>query len=169
MIVFGIIGGLVIALIFFVLRVQSAQGELNRIKSELKSLQKHTKFSLGSIMLMSKQLTHSYRTKLDTMRRHGILHGDDLIVVQFMVENVEYVVMQCCEKHATVEEALKQSLQGFSIDMATVQQYIARQSVDVRVPWSKNTLDGYLAACNNLLMAKGKVTESEPVVEDISH
>jgi hypothetical protein len=167
MMMFGIIGLLVLALIFFVMRVQSVQLELNKIRFELKTLQKNTKFSLGSIMLMSKQLTNSYRFKLDAMRRHGILHGDDLTVVQFLVENVEFVVMQCCEKQATVEEAIKQALEGFSIDMAAVQQYIARQPVDVRVPWSKNTLDGYLAACNNLLMAKGKVTESEPLVEEI--
>lgn len=163
MIIFGVIGCLVIALIFFVMRVQSAQVELNKTKAELKGLQKQTRFSLGSIMLMSKQLTHTYRTKLDAMRRHGALHGDDLTVVQFIVENVEYVVMQCCEKHATVEEALKESLEGFSLDMAAIQKYIARQPVEVRVPWSKNTLDGYLAACHNLLMAPAKVVE--PLVE----
>jgi hypothetical protein len=159
MMIFGIIGCLVLALIFFVLRVQNIQSELNKAKFELKALQKHTKFSLSSIMLMSKQLTHSYRLKLEAMRRHGVLNGDDLTVVQFIVENVEYVVMQCCEKHATVEEALKESLESLSLEMTTIHQYIARQAVDVRVPWSKNTLDGYLAACNNLLMDKSKVSE----------
>lgn len=160
MIIFGVIAVLVLALIFLVLRAQNAQAELNKAKFELKTLQKNTKFSLGSIMLMSKQLTNSYRLKLDALRRHGVLHGNDLDVAQFIVENVEFVVMQCCEKHATVEEAIKGALEGASIDMAAVQEYIARQSVDVRVPWSKNTLDGYLAACNNLLTTKTKAPEA---------
>lgn len=157
--IFGIIGCLVLALIFFIMRVQSTHAELGIARAELKALHKHTKFSLSTVMLMSKHLTNNYRAKLEAARRHGLLYGDDLTVVQFLVENLEHVVMQCCEKHATVEEALKDALESFTLEMTTIQQFIARQPVSVRVPWSKNTLDGYLAACNHLLMDKVKVAE----------
>jgi len=67
MIVLRIIGGLVIALIFVVLRVCKAlRGELNRIKSELKFIAKSTQsFHWCSIMLMSSSYTFLDRTKLD--------------------------------------------------------------------------------------------------------
>lgn len=166
MIIFGLMGCLVLALVFLIIRGQSAQADLNKSKFELKTLQKHTQFSLNSIVLLAKQLSHSYREKLEDMRRHGTLHGDDYAVVQFIVENLEFVMSQCCEKQATVEEALKLALEGANVDIIVVQQYIARQPVSVRVPWSKNTLSGYLAACHNLLMSKGQSSDS--TVEDIN-
>ncbi|MFT5676317.1 MAG: hypothetical protein ACI808_002258 [Paraglaciecola sp.] len=58
MIMFGIIGCLVLILIFFAMRVQSTKSELRKIKFELKALRGHAKHSLSSVMLMSKQLQH---------------------------------------------------------------------------------------------------------------
>jgi hypothetical protein len=62
--------------------------------------------------------------------------------------------MNCCEKQATVEESISNALKDYDLDMTVVQQFVAHQSVEIRVAWSKNTLDGFLAACNNLLMEK---------------
>ncbi|WP_340677652.1 hypothetical protein [Paraglaciecola sp.] len=159
MITFVLLGALILTVIFFVLRSQGMQKELSSAKSALKSLQKQTKFSLGSIMLMAKQLQHSYKLKLEALRRHGLRHGDDLLILQFIVDNVLFVVIQCCEHKATLEESLKKAVEGLPIDMAKIQQFIAKQGVDVRVPWSKNTLEGFLVACNNLLADKPKTPE----------
>lgn len=160
MIILALISIWVLTVIFFILRCQNTQRELSQTKFALKTLQNQTKFSLGSNALMAKQLQHSYKLKLEGLRRHGLLHGDDLLVIQFLVDNVGFVVAQCCEHSATIEEALNQAIEGGSLDLEKLQQFIAKQSSDVRVPWTKNTLEGYLAACNNLLAEQSKNTDT---------
>ena len=160
MITFVLIGVLILTVIFFIMRAQSTQKELSQTKFALKSLQKQTKFSLGSIMIMAKQLQHSYKLKLEGMRRHGVLYADDLVIAQFIVDNVVFVVVQCCEYNATLEESLKKAVNGLAMDIPRIQGFIAKQGVEVRVPWSKNILEGFLVACNNLLTDKQKITET---------
>jgi hypothetical protein len=156
---FAAIGCLILALIFFAMRVQSTKSELRKVKLEIKALRGHAKYSLGSVILMSRQLQNSYRQKLGALQRHGLIHGNDLAVVQFIVENIEYVATHCCEKQATVEESIGNALKNFNMDLATVQQFIAHQPIEIRMPWSKNTFGGFLTACDNLVMEKSKSSE----------
>ena len=109
---------------------------------------------------MSKQLQYNYKLKLDGLRHHGLLHGDDLLAAQFLIDNFVVVVTQCCERNASVEEALKKALEGSPFSMARIQQFVASQAVEVRVPWSKNNLEGFMSACNNMVSGKLKTQSS---------
>ncbi|NCP63482.1 MAG: hypothetical protein GW763_01650 [Paraglaciecola sp.] len=160
MLVFGIIGILVLVLIFLVLRLQNANREVQKLKFSLRSLQNQTRYTLGALLTMSKQLQYNYKLKLDGLRHHGLLHGDDLLAAQFLIDNFVVVVTQCCERNASVEEALKKALEGSPFSMARIQQFVASQAVEVRVPWSKNNLEGFMSACNNMVSGKLKTQSS---------
>lgn len=162
MIIYGVIGALVMALAYVVVRSQSTQSELRRLKFVLKSEQNRCKFSLDSIQLMAKVLKHSYKLKLEAIRRHGEIYGDDLMVIQFLIDNFDFVMKECCENNATVEEALVKSLEGMPFDMQKIKQCIGRQPNEVSVAWAKNTVDGFLSVCNNLTASKQKLAEHAP-------
>lgn len=160
MITLGLIGLWILTIMFFVWRGQNMQRELSQVKFALKTLQSQTKFSLDSNMLIAKQLQHSYKLKLENLRRNGLLHSDELLIMQFFIDNVVFVVSQCCEHGATLEESLEQALDGIPLDMSKVQQFMGQQSAEVLAPWSKKTLEGFLAACKNLLSEKLSVAET---------
>lgn len=164
MVAFGVIGILALVLIYFVLRAQNLQRELNQIKHALKSVDAQSKYSLGALVTLSGQLQNSYLARLEALKKHALINQEDYDVAHFVLSRVEFIVMQCCEHKATVEEALKKALAKGEISLEQVNQLIAKQPPEVRIPWCKNTIGGFISACHNLTSkkpatAKDKQTE----------
>ena len=71
--------------------------------------------------------------------------------------------MQCCQHNETVEESVDKAPKDQAVTIEFASQFIARQPSEIRVPWCKNTVDGFIAACRNLVTDKVK---TQPEVED---
>jgi hypothetical protein len=168
MIQFGIIGFLILALIFVVLSNKGTQRELKQIKRAHKLLQTQNKYSLGIVMAMSTQLQHVFQTKLTALNNHGLIKRQDYDIAHFILENFQYIIVQCCQHNETVEVAVRKALKGQTLTIDFVSQFIARQPSEVRVPWCKNTVDGFIAACRNMVADKVKTTieveDTEPTI-----
>lgn len=168
MVAFGIIGFLILVIIFVVMRSQSTQRELKQIKRAHKLLQSQDKYSLGIVMAMSRQLQSEFQTKLASLNSHGLIKRQDYDIAHFILENFQFIIVQCCQHNETVEVAIRKALKGEVLTIEFVNQFIARQSSEVRVPWCKNTVDGFIAACRNLVADKVKsqpdVAEASPAV-----
>jgi type II secretory pathway pseudopilin PulG len=60
MVAFGVIGFLILVIIFVVMRNQSTQRELKQIRRAHKLLQSQNKYSLGIVMAMSTHLQYVF-------------------------------------------------------------------------------------------------------------
>jgi hypothetical protein len=139
------------------MRNQSTQRELKQIRRAHKLLQSQNKYSLG--MSMSTQLQYVFQTKLASLNNHGLIKRQDYDIANFILENFQFIIVQCCQHNETVEVAVRRALKGQALTIEFVSQFIARQPSDVRVPWCKNTVVGFIAACRNLVADKVKAQQ----------
>lgn len=162
MIEFGVIGFLVLVLIFFVTRSQNIQRELKQVQSAHKTLLSQNKYSLGIIMTVSTQLQQSFQTKLAALKSHGLINHKDEEIASFVMENFQFVIVQCCQHNETVEVAINKALKGQLLTINDISQFIARQPTEIKVPWCKNTVEGFVAACRNLVADRKTSSPSQP-------
>ncbi len=155
MVEFGVIGFLVLVLIFFVMRSQNAQRELKLVQSAHKSLQSQNKYSLGIVMAMATQLQNTFQAKLAAQNSSGLINHKDYEVASFVLENFQFVVVQCCQHNETVEVAVRKALKGQSITIEEISHFVSRQPAEIKVPWCKNTIEGFVVACRNLVADRG--------------
>ena len=165
MVSFGVTGFLVLILIYFVVRQQSMQVELNKLRNSVKSLDKQGRFSLNALLMLSGQLQKMYQGRLDSLQKHALISADDYKYASFIISQVETVIMQCCEKSATVEEAITRQLASTEMEIEQINQYIAKQPSDIRVPWCKNTIGGFIAACHNITSERVKTKDPREETE----
>lgn len=149
-IAFSIIGFLVLVLVYYVVRNQSMQSELSQLKHLLKSKDAHSRFCLSALLMLSGQLQNSYKNRLDALQKHALINNEDYETASFILGNVEFVIMQCCENRATVEEAINKALDRSTYTIEQINKYIAKQPSEIRVPWCKNNVSGFISACHNL-------------------
>jgi hypothetical protein len=161
----GVIGFLVLALVFVVTRNQSTQRELKQIQFSHKTTQSQNKYSLGIVMTISSVLQNTFQGKLVALKGHGLIDHKDYDMANFVLENFQFIIVQCCQHNETVEVAVRKALKGQNFTIEEVSQFIARQPSEVRIPWCKNTVEGFVAACRNLVADKGSVKPAEPKAE----
>lgn len=157
MVAFGVIGFLVLVLIYFVVRNQSMQKELKQLKHAVKSIDSQSKFSLSALLMLSGQIQKTYQGRLESLQKHALINNDDYEMASFVLSKVEFVIMQCCEHRATVEEAINKSLDSSNYSIEQINQFIARQPSEIRVPWCKNSIGGFISACHNMTSEKLKL------------
>lgn len=157
MVAFGVIGFLVLILIYFVVRNQSMQRELTQLKHIVKSIDSQSKFSLSALLMLSGQIQKTYQGRLESLQKHALISNDYYEIAGFILGQVEYVIMQCCEKRATVEEAINKALDKSNYNIEQINQFIAKQPSEVRVPWCKNSIGGFISACHNMTSEKLKL------------
>lgn len=150
MVTFGVIGFLVLILIYFVLRSQNLQKELRQFQHQLKTTDSQSKFTLQSMGVISKELQKSYISRLAASKRSALISEEDFELANGILNRFDYVVMQCCERNATIEEAVNNSLEGGSHDIEQIKQFIAKQPKEIKVPWCQNSIAGYITACHNI-------------------
>jgi len=161
MVAFGVICFLVLLLIFVAMRSQNSLHELIQLKHAHKILQSQNKYSLGIVMAMSTQLQHAFQTKLAMQKSHGLTDHKDHDISNFILENFQFIIVQCSQHNETVEVAIRKALKGQELKIEDISQFIARQPSEVKVPWCKNSVDGFIAACRNLVADKVKTKTPE--------
>jgi hypothetical protein len=165
MIGFGVIGFLILVLVFVITRNQGIQREFIQVQHTYKLLQSQNKYSLGIVMTMSTQLQYTFQTKLADLKRHGLINVQDHDIIDFILDNFQFIIVQCMQHNETVEIAVRKALKGQELTIGDVSQFIARQPTEVKVPWCKNTVEGFISACRNLVADKFK---TETTAETVS-
>lgn len=156
---FSIIGLLVLTLIYFLVRHQASQTEIRALRHQMKSLDSQSRFSLSALTTLASQLQRIYLTRLENLQKHALIGSEDFAIAKFIMNQVEFIVMQCCEKRATIEEALNKTLENSEFSIEQINKYIAKQPSEIRIPWCKNTVGGFISACYNLTSDKVKTKD----------
>lgn len=151
MISFLVIGFLVLLLAYFVMRSQNLQKKLNLQNNSLKSTENHNKYVSGGVKIVAGELQRHYVNQLEMARKSALINQQDGEILAFILGHFEFVVMHCCEQQATVEEAILKALEPSSYSMEQIRQFISDQPSEVRMPWCKNTIGGFVGACARLI------------------
>jgi hypothetical protein len=159
MVAIGAIGFTVLILIYFVLKTQALNKELNQYKHTLKSSDKQARNTLTSLTFLSKEMQKICAGRLNSAKKHGLINDEDFALASSIIENFSYVVTRCCEHGDTVEEAVNKSLERGTIEIQEINHYIARQPQEIKIPWCKNQLAGYIVACQNI--SRGQMPQKE--------
>jgi hypothetical protein len=164
MIEFGVIGFLILVLAFVITRNQGIQLEFKQVQHTHKVLQSQNKYSLGIVMTMSTQLQHAFQTRLANLASHGLINTQDYIIIDFILDNFQFVIVQCTQHNETVEVAVHKALKGQEMTIESITQFIARQPTEIKIPWCKNTVEGFISACRNLVSEKIKTEKTQEAV-----
>lgn len=147
---FSIIAILVIMLIFFVLRGQNMQRELALTRQTAKSNAKKVNYAYTSLVVVTNNLQQIFVSRVEKAHQRALISEDHYGVLSILASLYSRIVMDCCEKEATVEEALKKSLKKTPFTIEEVKDVVKLFPSEVRMAWSKNTPDGFTAAMNHI-------------------
>jgi uncharacterized protein (UPF0212 family) len=102
-------------------------------------------------MAMSTQLQYSFQTKLAELKSNDLINHQDYNIVKFILENFQFIIVQCCQHNESVEVAVRKTLKGQELKIENIIEFIKRQPSEISVPWCKNSVEGFIAACRNLV------------------
>ncbi|WP_414829193.1 hypothetical protein [Alteromonas sp. H39] len=146
----SIIAVLVIMLIFFVLRGQNMQRELALTRQTAKTNAKKVNYAYTSLVVVTNNLQQIFVSRVEKAHQRALISEDQYGVLAILANQYSRVVMDCCEKEATVEEALIKSLKKTPLTIEEVKDIVKEFPSEVRMAWSKNTPDGFTAAMNHI-------------------
>ena len=146
----SIIALLVIMLVFFVLRSQNMQRELALTRHSAKTNAKKVNYAYTSLVVVTNNLQQIFVSRVEKAHQRALISEDQYGTLSILAGQYSRVVMDCCEKEATVEEALKKSLKKSAVTIEEVKGIVKEFPSDVRMAWAKNTPDGFTAAMNHI-------------------
>jgi hypothetical protein len=146
----GVVGFVVLILIYFVLKTQALNKELRQFKHSLKASDKQARNTLNSLNFLSKEMQKVCAGRLNSAKKHGLINDEDFAISSNIIDNFTYVITRCCEHGDTIEEAVNKSLERATIEIQEINHFIARQPQEIKIPWCKNQLGGYIIACQNI-------------------
>jgi translation initiation factor 6 (eIF-6) len=66
------------------------------------------------------------------------------------MRNFSTIVMACCEKGMSFEESLNKVLLNEEVTLEEIREVVKALPSNVRMVWSKNTADGFIAFCQTV-------------------
>lgn len=152
MALFALFGLLILVVIYLVVRSQTLEKELNQHKHWQKSSEAQRRYLLENIGHLSHELQNSLIIRLNKAHQHRLITQEDFEVASLILNNVGNVVLMCCEKRSTVQEAVKKLVSSSAISQEQLSRFIASQPNSVRLAWSKNQPGGFIRACSQISM-----------------
>ena len=149
-ILIAVIVSLIFFLIFIVMKNQNMAKELREYRHLAKNAESKSRFALTTVDSLARQIQKILMSQLESSQKRGLVKGDKYEKAKVIFNCFEYVVMQCCEHGATVEESLNRALSNSEIGMEDVKKFISEMPSEVRMAWVKNNVGSFVVACNNI-------------------
>lgn len=144
---FSVIGLLVLFLIYFVLHAQNLQRELTLTRTSAKQNGNKATYAYKNLVLVTDALEKTYTSRIESAFKSRLISQQQYSATLPLMHNFSTIVMACCEKGATLEEALNIALKNAEVSQSDVRDVIKTLPSNIRMAWSKNTADGFIAAC----------------------
>lgn len=166
LVAFSVIGFLILVLGYMALRLQNTQKELTLTRSSAKQHSSKATHAHRTLVMVTDALQKNLATRTDNAFKRRLINQQQHLVFMLLMNNFSNIVMICCEKNASVEEALGQVLKTEALSFEDIQLVLKAMPSNVRMAWSKNTVDGFIAACQLITVAiSGNTTEKPPQTE----
>lgn len=159
---------MVMILIYFVVKNQTLAKELKEYRYQARSAQKQSKYALSTVDSLAAQIQKILMSQLESANKRGLIKGEQYEKCKAIFNCFEYVVMQCCEHNATVEEALNRGLGDSEVSMDDIKKFISELPSEVRMAWVKNNVGSFVVACNNINNHFMNPTSKKEITEQAS-
>lgn len=150
MLAFSFIAVQILLLIYFVMRMQTAQKDLVVSRSTLKNTSRRVDDALRGLHKIAKEMEHVYLSRLERANTKGLISSAKYPVLFGIFTCFSKVMVDCYENGLSVENALTKAIQSTEISMEEIREMIKEEPNDIRVAWVQNTPDSFMSACNQL-------------------
>lgn len=147
---------MVLLVTFFVVKSQRIQKDLKVQRRHIKSLESQLKSSLSSTTSIVNELQQLLLSRLEDAKRRNLVGGERYETTKTLYQNMDRVVLQCCEKGFTVAEAAGKTFAKSSPDIEGIKVFISEQPDDVKLQWSRNTVNHFISALIKIIEAIDK-------------
>ena len=162
----SIVGFLVLALVYFVIRAQSVEKELKRTKQQAKSLNTQAKQASTCANMLAIEMQRSLLEKLDAAHKRMLISGSDYTRARALFCRLDKVVQLYSEQSIPVSQALKTAFKGSDPSFNDVCQYITTMPTEVKLAWSRNDMHSFITACNHIIRSINSANMSTEVAID---
>lgn len=146
----SVIAVMIILLTYLIVRGQTMQRELALTRHSAKTNAIKVRYAFTSLVVVTNNLQQIFVSRVERAHQRKLINKEDYAAARALANQYSRIMMDCCEKGASVEEAIKKSVQPYEISMVDVKALIKKQPSNIRMSWTKNTPDGFTAAMNNL-------------------
>ena len=151
MLAFGVVGILVIILIYFVMRAQTLQREVALSRSGLKNQTQRATLAFSSLTQVCLKLQHIYIDNIETASSKGLISSAQYPMLAFLMTHFAEIVLDCYQGGKNTEEALTRLLgPEQALTMEDIRRFMQEQPSQIRMAWAKNTPDGFISACEQM-------------------
>ena len=157
----GVIGLLVLLLIYFVLRAQTLQRELALSRSTAKQSSSQANYAYRNLIMVSESLEKVLAVRIENAQQRRLISQQQYAVLSTLLQHFSAIIMFCCEKGATLEEALNHELRSEDIGLEDIKNIMKEMPSSIRLAWSKNSAEGFIAACQLVTASLGGKTKKE--------
>jgi hypothetical protein len=151
---FGVIGVLILLLIYFVLRAQNLQKELILSRSSNKQSNSRVNYVQRNLVLVTDALEQNLLQRLQSLYKSRLINQDQYNALLPLMTHFSTIVMNCCEKGDSLEESLTKALSNEEMSIEGLQLVVKELPSNLRMLWSKNTADGFIAFCQAVTSVK---------------
>lgn len=150
MVAFGVIGLLVLFLIYFVLRAQNLQKELALLRNTNKQTNSKVTYAYRNLVLVTDALEKNFSARMESAFKSKLISQAQYDTLFPLMQNFSGIVMHCCEKGYSLEESLNKVLSNEDISLEEIKEVVKDLPSSIRMVWAKNTADGFIAFCQQL-------------------
>ena len=144
---FGVIGLLILLLIYFVLRAQNLQKELALLRHSNKQTNSKVTYAYRNLVLVTDALEKNLTSRIESAYKSRLIDQVQYQALHPLMQNFSTIIMACCEKGMSLEESLNKALLNEDVSLEDIREVVKALPGNVRMVWSKNTADGFIAFC----------------------
>ncbi len=159
---FSVIGLLVLTLIYFVLRAQNLQKELALLRHSNKQTNNKVTYAYRNLVMVTDALEKNFTARVESAFKSRLIDQAQYNALHTLMRNFSTIVMTCCEKGFSFEESLNKVLTYEEITLEEIKEVVKGLPSNVRMVWSKNTSDGFIAFCQAATTTISGTTKAEP-------
>ncbi len=141
---------LLLVVIYYIIQTQALSAEVIKLRNLNKQSGKNAKAALSGLSITCIELQKAYLARIAETKRHGLLTEDNYNLSYFVISKLGFVIMRSIEMDISIEQSLQQACSASPYKASEVKKFIANQPTEVRMPWSQNTVVGYMTAINRL-------------------
>ena len=157
---FAVMGVLLLFSVYLVLRMQNLQRELALTRTSAKQSNSKVSHAYRNLVLVTEALEKNLSTRTENAFKRRLINAQQHAAFMVLMSNFSTIVMACCEKGASLEEALNQVLKNEELSLTDLQEVLKEMPSNVRMAWSKNSADGFIAACQLITITISGTTKS---------
>ena len=121
---FGVIGLLILFLIYFVLRAQNLQKELALLRHSNKQTNNKVTYAYRNLVLVTDALEKNLTARIESAYKSRLIDQTQYNALHPLMRNFSTIVMACCEKGMSFEESLNKVLLNEEVTLEEIREVV---------------------------------------------